>query len=112
MKKLLSIILCAVMLLSATVTVFARHYSGGDPEFGLELDETYTLGDVNGDGDVNSLDAAWVLKYDAEMLSVYQLGIIFADVNSDGNVDSLDAARILKYDAGILESVFENAVVE
>lgn len=84
----------------------------GDDRINIYDSASQEMGDVNGDGDVNSLDAAWVLKYDAEMLSVYQLGIIFADVNSDGNVDSLDAARILKYDAGILESVFENAVVE
>ena len=84
----------------------------GDDRINIYDSASQEMGDVNGDGDVNSLDAAWVLKYDAEMLSVYRLGIIFADVNSDGNVDSLDAARILKYDAGILESVFENAVVE
>lgn len=59
------------------------------------------IGDVNGDGAVDNLDAAWVLQYDAGI----RTGIRNGDVNGDGNVNSLDAARILKYDAGITDRV-------
>lgn len=60
------------------------------------------IGDANGDGYVNSLDAAQILKYDAMMISWDMIDLYCADVNRDGYVDSLDAARILKFDAGII----------
>ncbi|MBQ4647727.1 MAG: hypothetical protein IJB76_01035 [Clostridia bacterium] len=59
-------------------------------------------GDANGDGYVNSLDAAQILKYDAMIISWDMIDHFAADVNRDGYVDSLDAARILKFDAGII----------
>ena len=60
----------------------------------------YTLGDVNDDGEIDNLDAAMILKYDAGIIdSVNELA---ADVNNDGASDNLDAAVILKYDAGII----------
>jgi len=63
------------------------------------MNYTVPMGDANGDGEVNSLDAAFILKYDVGILS----GVDFAysDFNLDGKVDSLDAAQILRYDAGI-----------
>ncbi len=59
----------------------------------------YSVGDANFDGEVDSLDAATVLKIDAE------LGIagVNCDFNGDSTADSLDAAQILKYDAGLIE---------
>lgn len=63
------------------------------------VEPAYTLGDVNDDGEIDSLDAAAVLKYDAGILAEISEA---ADVNGDGEVDSLDAAAILKYDAGII----------
>ena len=57
MKKLFSIILCAVMLLSASVPVFARYMKDDNLAYGYEYDETYKLGDANGDGDQNGKDA-------------------------------------------------------
>ncbi len=60
-------------------------------------------GDVNGDGKVNSLDAAQVLKHDAMMITLEEGALTAADVNADGKVNSLDAAQILKYDALIID---------
>lgn len=57
------------------------------------------LGDANSDGEVNNIDAALVLKYDAGIIEE----IDNADVNDDGEVNNVDAALILKYDAGIIE---------
>ena len=61
-------------------------------------------GDVNGDGVVNSLDAAQTLKHDAQLIVLDVAAYVAADVNGDGIVNSLDAAMILKYDADIIDS--------
>lgn len=60
----------------------------------------YTVGDVNADGSVNSIDAALILKYDAGAVDFTELQLMAADFNGDGVVNSIDAALILKKDAG------------
>ena len=62
-------------------------------------------GDVNGDGYVDSLDAAQVLKHDAMLIELEADALLRADVNGDEMTDSLDAAQILKFDA-LLITVF------
>ncbi len=57
-------------------------------------------GDVNSDGSVDNLDAAWVLQYDARLRASIENG----DVNNDGVVNSVDAALILKFDAGLISA--------
>ncbi|MBQ4647672.1 MAG: dockerin type I repeat-containing protein [Clostridia bacterium] len=54
-------------------------------------------GDANGDGLINSIDAAFVLRYDAGILQTIAAG----DVSTDGVINSIDAALILKHDAGM-----------
>ncbi len=61
-----------------------------------------SLGDVSFDGEINSLDAAQVLKYDALMVEFSEDQLLCGDVNGDASVDSLDAAQILKLDAGLI----------
>ncbi len=51
------------------------------------------LGDLNGDGAVNALDAAILLKNIVTQTDSGSKG----DFNGDGNVNSLDAAAILRY---------------
>lgn len=63
----------------------------------------FGCGDVNGDGDINNLDASLALRYDAAVIDFNENEIGFADVNGDGKVDNLDAVMILKYDAGIIQ---------
>lgn len=58
-------------------------------------------GDVNGDGEINSLDASLVLKYDAGLTSLTEEQKKAADYNQDGEVNSLDASAMLKHDAGL-----------
>lgn len=62
----------------------------------------FDLGDVNEDGFVDNLDAAFILKYDAGLISEAPEN---ADVNDDGIVDNLDATKILKYDAGLIDEL-------
>lgn len=62
------------------------------------------LGDVNGDGEVNSADALAVLNYavgnDDENFNLER-----ADLNADGSVNSADALEILKTSVGMVEKV-------
>lgn len=61
-----------------------------------------TLGDLNGDGEVNSLDFA---QLRAHMLGINPLAgtaVINADVNRDEKVDSIDFALIRKYILGMI----------
>ncbi len=60
-----------------------------------------TVGDVNLDGDVNNLDATYVLRHDAGLDSLSGKSYILADMNGDGRVDNIDASVILCIDAGV-----------
>ena len=64
------------------------------------IDRLY--GDVNGDGAIDSLDAAFVLRYDAMLIELTDEQLVVGDINADDYVDSLDAAYILRIDAGLI----------
>ncbi len=55
---------------------------------------TTVLGDVNGDGVVNALDAAAILKASVNNTAI---DVAVGDYNADGAVNALDAAAILKF---------------
>lgn len=57
-------------------------------------------GDVNGDGEVNSIDAALALKHTAGAESFTAAQKAAGDFNGDGTVNSIDAAMVLKTSAG------------
>ena len=65
----------------------------------LQITEARLIGDVNGDGDINTEDTTAVLKAPAEIvvLSDYEGGS--ADVNGGGEVNTDDAVLILQYAA-------------
>ena len=83
MKKIISLILAAVLVLSALVTA----------SFG-----STAPGDADGDGKVNAKDVSALLK----KLSGWEIAIRsdLADVNCDGSVGAKDAAAMLKHLAG------------
>ena len=60
------------------------------------------VGDVDGNGTVDSSDAALVLQYDAELITSDKIDMEAADVNGDKKVNSIDALYILQYDAEII----------
>ncbi len=70
-----------------------------DPIGGAE----YTVGDANGDGDVNVLDATIIQKHIANILTLEDLALLAADANEDGTVDVIDATTIQKVLAGLIE---------
>ena len=62
----------------------------------------YILGDVDGDGKINSIDALMVLQYNAQIEGYDELTeqqLLAADVNRDNQVNSIDALAILQINA-------------
>lgn len=64
----------------------------------------YTLGDINGDGSINSIDALAALKISAKLHEATESEFGAADVTRDGSVNSIDALTILKYAAKLIDS--------
>ena len=62
---------------------------------------SYILGDANGDGVVDSIDATLIQRYDAQMHVGDSFDVNAADVNGDGEVDILDVTFIQRYLAGM-----------
>lgn len=60
-------------------------------------------GDVNGDGEITSVDALITLKASASKYTLDPKQFKAADVNGDGKITSVDALMILKASAGKLE---------
>ncbi len=60
-----------------------------------------SLGDVNCDGHVNSVDAALVLQYTARLINSVPCPQN-ADMNGDGHITAVDAAIILQMEAGLI----------
>ena len=59
------------------------------------------LGDVNGDGKINSTDAVWVLQHAVGLRTLTDAQKSLADVNKDGNINSTDAVWILQRSVGL-----------
>lgn len=65
----------------------------------------YILGDVDGDGYVDSWDASLLLRYEAGLIDESTINLSAADVDGDGFVDSWDASLILRYEAGLIDQL-------
>lgn len=64
-----------------------------------EPDNTYILGDVNGDGKVNAADARIVLRVSAQLEKIEGDYLLAADINKDGKINASDARKILRVSA-------------
>lgn len=67
-----------------------------------------TMGDANGDGAINYLDAMLVAQYYVGDITDADLNLNAADVNGDGQVNYLDAMMIAQYYVGDIDS-FDSA---
>lgn len=63
--------------------------------------ESYTLGDVNLDGKVNTSDARLALRGAATLETLTDQQVLAADVNKNGKVDTSDARKILRVAANL-----------
>ena len=61
------------------------------------------LGDANGDGSVDSMDALAVLQHEAGLQLLTGANLNAADVDGVTGVDSMDALAILQKEAGIID---------
>ena len=59
------------------------------------------LGDVNGDGSINTRDARLLLRYIAGLVEKEELMLAAADFNGDGQINTRDARLLLRYIAGL-----------
>lgn len=90
-----------------TTTIRATSVDGNhSAEITVTVTPSAELGDVNGDGYIDSADAMLCLRYSvglAKELTEEQKRA--ADVNKDGFVDAGDAIKILRYDAKLIDSL-------
>ena len=61
------------------------------------------VGDVNGDGDTDEIDAILILRKSIDIIQFNNIQNEAADVDKDGNSDEIDALRILRYTIGLNE---------
>lgn len=70
----------------------------GESHYYIDFDEYSLLyGDVNADGEVNTVDASMIQRYVADELELTEAQLVYADVNLDNVVDNTDALLIQKY---------------
>lgn len=78
------------------------------PSLGYDLYYVYSkaaLGDVNGDGKINAIDARYVLQASSGARTFTDTERRLADVNGDGKVNAIDARRILQIASGAIFTV-------
>ena len=61
------------------------------------------IGDVNGDANITVVDATYIQRYLANLISFSETQKIAADVNGDDNITITDATCIQKYIAGLID---------
>ncbi|WP_407385775.1 dockerin type I domain-containing protein [Ruminococcus sp.] len=93
MKKLLSVILAAVLLTSG-MTIAAASASAAEPE----EKPVYLLGDADLDGQVNVVDAALIQRYEVRMAELTDQQLLTADVDGDDEVNIVDATWIQRWE--------------
>ena len=69
----------------------------------LSIKNSIVYGDINGDGLVNSTDAAIIYRYANGKISFTEAQIAAADVNGDSVVNSSDAALVYRMANGKLD---------
>lgn len=96
-------------LTNATYHVYivgeGKVFNTSSPAAKVPYKQSYTLGDVNADGDIDAKDALRVLNISVGTITPAGAELQAADVNRDGEVDAKDALRILNYAVGNIPSL-------
>lgn len=89
-----------------TTTIHATSVDGNhSAEVTVTVTAAPQLGDVNGDGYIDSADAMLCLRSAVGLKKLPEEQKSAADVNKDGFVDAGDAIKILRYDAKLIDSL-------
>ncbi|MDQ2087405.1 cohesin domain-containing protein [Herbivorax sp. ANBcel31] len=67
---------------------------------GVMIEESLTLGDINGDGEIDSTDYVLLQRYVLEIIDEFPNGVDpykVADINGDGEIDSTDYILLKRY---------------
>lgn len=89
-----------------TTTIRATSVDGNhSAEVTVTVTAAPQLGDVNGDGYIDSADAMLCLRSAVGLKKLTEEQKSAADVNKDGFVDAGDAIKILRYDAKLIDSL-------
>ena len=97
MKRLISVLLVALMVLSSVVSAGAL--TGNKAYANITVEETFEVGDVNDDGYVDMKDSLAVRNYCAGVDE--DVNASGADLNLDGKVNAKDLLILKKVNAGI-----------
>ncbi len=96
MKKIISALLCLMMLISTVVSASALTDNGA--KLGIVTDDEIVVGDANGDGAVDMRDSLAIRMYSA---GVGDVDNVTADIDCDGKVNAKDLLIIKKCNAGV-----------
>lgn len=89
-----------------TTTIRATSVDGNhSAEITVTVTPSAELGDVNGDGYIDSADAMLCLRYSVGLEELSEEQEKAADVNHDRFIDAGDAIKILRYDAKLINSL-------
>ena len=64
---------------------------------------TYTLGDVDNDGDIGALDSLAILQHSADIITLNETQKLAANVDGDDDIGALDSLEILQFSADIIK---------
>lgn len=99
-KKLIIILLCLAVFFAVLAVILHETTKITNDSY-----ENCALGDVNGDGYINSMDALLVIESTADNQLLFDNQKKHADVNCDGKVDSMDSLILLEYSVGEIKSL-------
>lgn len=85
--------------LAAAYFAFAK--TGFDPTITTGT-QSINYGDVNGDGQVSSIDASQVARHSVGLIVLSPAEILRGDVNGSGDLTSIDASLIARFTVGLI----------
>ncbi len=98
MKRIISTLLCVVMIGSMMITALAADLEGNSVQINIKSDDGFVLGDANGDGAVDMTDSFDLKKNCAGIATVDANS---ADINADGIINAKDLLLLKKCNAGL-----------